>query len=187
MRVVIPEGPPPSPAPAPRLLVDVLRDVEKMCAKDDEDIVEDPALNHRALALLRELSAWVGMSPSPSEKSRIQQFNLDPSLYVSLPVDIEVNQHAAGGIAQIPTPKGVVDVVFFNLVMTMPLANLNAPKVLLAGGSTLPSGAGPAAQVANPAEGALPVFAARWCLPRARVAQHVLQHVGLEEKPRGDG
>jgi hypothetical protein len=139
-----------------RALLTVVADAEAALTDADQERYEP---------LLREILQWVGFRPSPAERERIAQIpGADPSRYLVMPVMVQINPNAPGGIA--PTPQG--DVAFFNLQLVLPMANLNATKVLGADG-----------QLQNPAEGMHPLLEARWLLPRGRVASHVLQNLGL--------
>ncbi len=116
-------------------------------------------------SLLRELLEWVSFRPSPAEKERINQIpNADSDKYLSLPVTVQVNPQMPGGVAD--TPQG--EMVFFNLQLVLPFANLRATRVLGANG-----------QMENPADGMLPTLDARWVIPQGRIAPHVLQALGL--------
>ena len=131
---------------------------------------EDPSAlpeEESARAVLRDLLVWLDTTPSPREHAQIVAMLADPARYLALPVVLQINPQVAGGIVQ--TSQGKMAV--FQYLLAMPLNNLKASLILDASG-----------QAANPANGMIPTLEGRWVLPRARVAAHVLQHIGLGAK-----
>lgn len=136
-----------------RALPSVIVEAERVLAEGED-----------ASAALRELLSWIGLQLNPAERERVKEMRGDPDRYVALPVVLSINPQAAGGITE--TPQG--EIVFFQWLLTLPMRNLCASRVLGADG-----------QVGNPAEGMLPLIEGRWVLPKGRVAPHVLRSMGL--------
>lgn len=135
----------------PRDLQTVVRDAEAAVADGD---------GSRALGLLRELVAWVGIQPNPAERERVAQMIRDPAMIsqlVSLPAQIQRNLQAPGQL--VDSPQG--QLVVANLVLAMPLANLTFSRLKLGMGE-------------DPLADMLPILDARMVLPRARMNPRVM-------------
>jgi hypothetical protein len=114
-------------------------------------------------SLVRELLAWIGLRPSPSETERLVAGRVPPFDYLALPVTLQIDPSQAGGVFR--TPQG--DMVAFHFQLVIPAGNFNGVGRIMGAGGQMP----------NPAEGMLPMIDARFVVPRRRVAQRVLDEV----------
>lgn len=140
--------------PPARDLQAIVRDAEDAVSRGDAS---------RALGLLREMVAWVGLKPNPAERQRVAGMIRDPALIsglVSLPVTIQRDMQRPGSL--VSSPQG--DLVVCPMLLAMPLANMNFSRVLITAGQ-------------DPLGDMLPLLDARMVLPRARMQARVLDVV----------
>lgn len=105
---------------------------------------------------------------NPRERALADQvaahFEIDPTTYIALPVQLMIDQSRPGQIAPMQTPNGVVEMVVIPFVMVLPKANLKMSTVLL------PDGNAP-----DPLLGMLPSMEGRLVVPEGRLQPKVLE------------
>lgn len=117
---------------------------------------------------------------TPEERARCQQMGVDPDDYVALPVDLAVDEAMGccpkcgttvprpGGIAQLPMPGGVLEVVVVPMNLVLPADALRRTRILLASKG----------QVEHPLTGMIPAMTSRALVPRIRVKPETLAQFG---------
>lgn len=141
--------------PPARDLQSVVRDAEAAVAVGDSG---------RALALLRELTAWVSLRLNPTERERAAGMIRDPAMLgklVSLPVTLQ-RVIGENGVPVHHYAKG--DVTVAPLLLVMPVGNLQVSPIQLSMG-------------ADPLGDMLPLLDARMVLPRERMSPRVMDVV----------